>query len=504
MGLQENTFLDAKNYIETWFNIKSKDGGVIPFLFNEMQKDFCENKTLRNIILKGRQHGFTSLIAALYLYETITKDGINSAIVGHDMEAMQRVFDNVKVMLFSIPKNIRPVIKYDNKGQLSFPKLNSNIFITTYRTKSIISGTVHNLLCTECALWDGNVFDIMAAMLQAIPINGSVIIESTPRGIGGYFYESVGKAKERDSGYKLFVYPWFVNREYSLVKSQWRLMPKSIRPDGNNLKLDKKELSLIEQYGLTEEQIMWRRYKMFEMGDMRVDDSGIRSSRLFSREYECNFTQSGMSVFDSSYLIPLVHFLTLPRKSIYIHGADTSEGIDGGDYSVLYTIDLNTGAVVYKDRGLWKPGEFAERIHKHCMKWGGLVGVERNNTGHGVLDRLEVMYNNEFGRRKKMPYWIYNDTDGRLGWNTREANRKLMFSEGEEALRNGDIKLAFEDENGIEELTACQYSKSMKEEAPVGMHDDAVIALLICWQMRKYYFDYEKQSKEVDMRVTVF
>lgn len=74
-----------------------------------------------------------------------------------------------------------------------------------------------------------------------------------------------------------------------------------------------------------------------------------------------------------------------------------------------------------------------------------------------------------------------------------------MFVEGEEALRDGSLKMAHEDQQGIEELIACQYNDKMKEEAPEGMTDDSIIALLIAWQMMKYYKFYFGEGATIEV-----
>jgi hypothetical protein len=180
-----------------------------------------------------------------------------------------------------------------------------------------------------------------------------------------------------------------------------------------------------------------------------------------------------------------------------IAGADTSEGVPDGDFSSLYLLDLDTGDTIHKLRGLWKPAEFAQKIHDTMMKYGGLVGIEINNTGHAVVQKVVELWAAEYEKTGKIVYYIFNEKH-RWGWNTREGNRKIMFTELEEALRKSFIKLAYEDKNGLLELQSCQYNDKMKEEAPEGMHDDDVIALCIAWQMRKYYQQFIQAREDED------
>jgi hypothetical protein len=501
------------NYIETFFDIKSKDRKVVPFRLNEVQRDYMAYRSgfsggtrgQRDFIVKGRQHGFTTLKAAEYLHQSLTEEGTTSVIVGHDKEAMQKLLSNVRVMYNSVPSDMRPEIGYDNKGEITFPDMNSSIYITTYRQLSLRSQTVHNLLMTEVAFWkDKSIKELVAGMTEAVPYDGNIAVESTPNGLGGYYWDQYRDIKDGNSIYKLFLYPWFVNKLYQIDKSQWGKLPKSILPVKKKFDHDEMESVLVVKYRLTEEQLMWRRFKMLSMGDMRWNGKS-RVSRMFAQEYECDFIQSGHTVFDSAYLVPKTTFRRAEKGRKYIHGGDTAEGVEGGDYNVLYTMDFETGEIVNKIRGLWKPREFAIRIHRIALDYGGLVGIESNNTGHAVLGKLSELFEEEAVARSKksgkklyseMPYRIYSEKK-RLGWQTNELNRKTLFVEGEEALRYGNIKMAIEDEDGLAEFIACQYNDKMKEEAPVGMHDDCVLAMLICWQMRKYYQFYFRKGSQV-------
>jgi hypothetical protein len=356
-------------------------------------------------------------------------------------------------------------------------------------------------MMTEVAFWEGrDINKQIAGMTEAVPFDGNICYESTPNGVGGHFWQIVRDAKKGESIYRLFAYPWFVNDEYQISRENWKLLPETVRPKGNKMLLDEMERALIKRWRVSYEQIMWRRYKMLSLGDMRVNEKGIRYSRMFAQEYSCSFIQSGSPVFDVTYLIPTTTYQAPVPGKRYVHGGDTSEGVEGGDYNVLYTMDMETGETVNKIRGLWKPKEFAMRVHRVAMDYGGLVGIESNNTGHAVLLKLVELWEEEEVKTGDVPYRIYSEKKS-YGWNTNLLNRKTMFIDGEEALRLGNIKLAIEDDVGIDELTACQYNAKMKEEAPEGMNDDCVIALLIMWQMQKYYqFYFVEDGQEIKAR----
>ncbi|MBI4977523.1 MAG: hypothetical protein HZC28_08580 [Spirochaetes bacterium] len=509
---QEN-ILDPIWFIETFMSIRSKNQNIVPFILNPIQKHYLRNRSFikrpgrgkRDVIIKARQHGITSAVVAEYLHDTITNEGTTTAIIGHDERAMITLLENVRIMIKSLEPHIVLSLGRDNDGEIFFDKLNSRMFIQTYRQMTARSQTVHNLLLTEVAFWQYYDLDnVLAGVTEAVPMYGNITIESTPNGVGGFFFDVIQGAMEGKSVYKYFDFPWFVNSEYRLPEAEWINLPEIIRIHSGvpfDKQLDQTECLLIEKWNLAPEQIMWRRYKMLSMNDMRLSEKGIKTSRKFAQEYECEFHASGNTVFDSTYLIPSATYQTPKIEHRYVHGADTSEGVEDGDFSVLYTLDLGTGEVVNKIRGRFKPRDFAFEIHRTCMRYGGLVGVENNNTGHAVLLKLAELYQDElnFSGNERLPYGIFYDK--KLGWSTNENTRKIMLIELDEAFRSGNIKLAKEDEDGRMELLAFQYNADMKEVAPEGMHDDSVIALAICWQMRKYYAQWNAQRAGVNATV---
>jgi hypothetical protein len=89
--------------------------------------------------------------------------------------------------------------------------------------------------------------------MQAIPDveNTEVILESTANGVGNYFHEMWQKAEAGLSDFIAIFVPWFWQDEYARnVPSDFICTPEET------------ELQLL--YGLTKEQITWRRAKIID------------------------------------------------------------------------------------------------------------------------------------------------------------------------------------------------------------------------------------------------
>ena len=67
--------------------------------------------------------------------------------------------------------------------------------------------TIHNLHCSEVARWPRDGEETLASLRAAVPVEGEIVLESTPNGAGGVFYEEWQRAEE--TGYTRHFFPWW-------------------------------------------------------------------------------------------------------------------------------------------------------------------------------------------------------------------------------------------------------------------------------------------------------
>ncbi len=304
---------EPKAFIERFIKIENKKQEIVPFILNDVQNDYMLNSSYRgkpfqgerDINLKGRQEGFTTLKLGEFFQNTITHKGTNTVIVSHEKSVTEKLLLKVKLMYNSLPDKIKRItnLRYDNVNELWFYDLNSRIIISTLGKGVGRGETINNLLCTEVAFWP-HAEKIMHGLTEAVPFYGNIVIESTPNMMGGYFYDIVQNALKGKTVYKLHIYPWYRNKEYSLPLDY--PVPEIIKfqlDEKGNVLLDEVEMNLVTVYKLQLEQILWRRFKMLELGDLVIDEkTGIHRSQKFSQEYECNFVQGGRPWIDELYI----------------------------------------------------------------------------------------------------------------------------------------------------------------------------------------------------------
>lgn len=209
--------------------VKSDAGGdgIIPFRPNRAQRRFIARLWHRNVILKARQLGFTTLIAILWLDHALFNPNQRCGIIAHDRESAEVIFrDKVKLAYDNLPAVLLTAMPLarDSASELLFAHNNSSIRVAT----SMRSGTLHRLLVSEMgkigAKYPKKAKEVVTGSLPAVPIDGIAVIESTAEGQEGDFYNITQRARAtaekgaqlspRD--YRFHFYPWWEEEGYRL------------------------------------------------------------------------------------------------------------------------------------------------------------------------------------------------------------------------------------------------------------------------------------------------
>ena len=204
------------------------DGMVVTFKPNRAQRRLIRRLWHRNLILKARQLGFSTLVCILWLDTALfSKDPIRCGIIAQDREAAEALFrGKVKFAYDNLPDWLRermPLAKA-TASELEFAHNGSSIRVAT----SMRSGTIHRLHISEfgkiCAKYPDKAREVVTGSIPAVPKSGICIIESTAEGQDGYFYEMTKRAQAlAEQGAELTVkdwrfhfYAWWMAPEYAI------------------------------------------------------------------------------------------------------------------------------------------------------------------------------------------------------------------------------------------------------------------------------------------------
>lgn len=456
---------DPKFYLESFTKIKTKERGYINFILNEAQKDLYNelvfNQEKRVIILKARQLGFSTAVAAFFYHDTIMNRGTVSMIIGYNREMTTELLGKIKLFYQTTPDELKPKIQYNSRYEMSFPEMDSKIIVLP-STETVGRGyTPNNLLCTELAFWD-KADEKMAALEASVPINGRIIIESTPNGIGNKYHEMWATP---DNGYLKKKYSW-----------RWVYSKDEIETIRKRLNDERK---FAQEYGLQflasgrmvfdQKAVLAQQQNVLQMGNpVKIDDEheGIVHEHLGLRIYK-----------------PPV------PGGLYVFGVDTSEGVAGGDFAAVVVLHRQTGEEVAFFRGLIAPDQLGDKLNE----WGryynnALMVVEINNHGLTTVTRLkQLLYPNFYFRPAKM------DTPGepiseKLGWKTTQVTRPFMIDDLNKSMRDG--VLTFHSKEILDEMLTFIYNEN-NEMVPQSKkyHDDCIFATGIAFQGFKVLWD---------------
>jgi len=202
------------------------EGLVIQFRPNRAQRRLLARLHNRNIILKARQLGFTTLIALLWLDTALFSNSpIRCGIIAQDKGAAESIFrDKVKFAYDNLPESLRMVMPLakDAADELLFAHNGASIRVAT----SMRSGTIHRLHVSEfgkiCAKYPEKAKEVVTGSIPSVPTSGILVIESTAEGREGEFYKMTQRAKAQHEArkvlgpkdYRFHFFPWWEEPGY--------------------------------------------------------------------------------------------------------------------------------------------------------------------------------------------------------------------------------------------------------------------------------------------------
>lgn len=200
---------------------------VMPFIPNSSQLELLNNLHTRNLILKARQLGFTTLIAIYFLDCALFRDNVRAGVVAQSEEVAKTIFrDKIQFAYDNLPKALRDAMPLgrDSQSELLFAHNNSSIRVAT----SMRSGTLQYLHVSEFgkigAKFPDRAREVVTGSIPAVPANGVVFIESTAEGQEGEFYKMSRRAEALSQSdkpigkldFKFHFFPWWSEPKYKI------------------------------------------------------------------------------------------------------------------------------------------------------------------------------------------------------------------------------------------------------------------------------------------------
>jgi len=238
--------------------------------------------------------------------------------------------------------------------------------------------------------------------------------------------------------------------------------------------------------------------------EIKLIEKRMNNPRKFAQEYSMEFLASGRTVFDPEMIMKAKGgILRLGDKNDkgqtvqtydglrvyrepevdepYVIGVDVSEGVEGGDYSVVTIFNRRSGEEVAFWKGFIPPDRLATKL----SIWGryfkdALCVVEVNGHGLTTITGLKnALYPNMYFRPAKFESLGFGLSD-KMGWRTTKLTRPLMIDDLAQGLRDG--MLTIHSEETLDEMLSFIYDDAGNMVTSEGSHDDCLFSTAIAFQ----------------------
>ena len=260
------------------------------FKMNRMQDAFYKAHTTRDLVLKMRQGGVTTLSCLIALDLALWEDGVNTAIMAHVRDNVKKFFRIIKTAFTSFKKDwgkLYPISEStDNVNELKIKETDSTLSVIT-EGKGLTLDFLH---ISEAAFVEDT---RISESLESVPFTGWVIMETTPDTASGLFYDLWDLQQRGEScAFKGHFFAWWFQYPEDEDLPRLKALPDFAYTD--------KELILLKSNSLTKEHILWRRLKLSESGG----DEGEFARKYPEDPLTC-FLSGSRSVFASDILAAL-------------------------------------------------------------------------------------------------------------------------------------------------------------------------------------------------------
>lgn len=477
---------DPVLFCESWVKIQHPSEGRIPFILTDAQKEGLAHwrGNRFSLTLKARQIGWSTLVAAYVLWLVFTRPDLNILLLSRTERESVKLLSKVKLAYRSLPQWVRdrgPKLKDDHSQRMTFS--NDSVITSLPSSSDPARGESASLVVVDEWAFLLNPEEAWASIEPVADVGGSIIGLSTANGMGNFFFTLWDEAVKGINDFEVMFHPWWAakNRQHEDGTPDWVWF--------ENKKRSLPGWQLAQEYPTTAEEA-------FVKSGNPVFDSGLLVELQKHAITPDRFVFSPLNTVTDFNVIESeggeLRVWEKPRlgQSIYVIGADVSEGLAHGDFSSAHVIDVGSGRVVAHWHGHVHPDLFGEQLYMLGSWYGGaLLGVEVNNHGLTTVTSLrKLSYPNLWRRREENR--VTHTLSVEYGWRTTVNTKPLLIDSLVQSVRDQDIDVRCVDTVG--ELVS--YVRDDKGRTHGSPFDDRVISLALANYMRRFAHQVEYQS----------
>jgi hypothetical protein len=439
---------DPVHFMNKHLKIQHPLRGLIPFKTYPFQDDCVTefNDHRFNIVLKSRQLGLSTLVAAYAVWQAVFYKDKNILIIATKLAVAQNFIRKVKTYLKSMPKWLLvPVITANNKQQVEFS--NGSQIKAVPTSEDAGRSEALSLLIVDEAAFVRNFDELWMGLYPTLSTGGRAILLSTPNGVGGQYHEIYTKADRKEN-------------EFNPIKLMWDVHPERSDEWFN------KETKNMSQKQVAQELLC----DFASSGDTFLTNDILENIRITTR-----------NPIEKSGPENNVWYWEYPLEGVnYILSADIARG-DSGDYSTFHIINTHNMSVSVEYKGKIPPDQFAILVYDVAKRFNNaMVCPENNAYGYTMLIKLgDLAYKNLYFSSEKEKYkYLYGEGQnlGKAGFTTSKESRDKILANFEETLRNGRIKTY---SNRLYSELKTFIWNGKKITAMKGYNDDLIMSLAI-------------------------
>lgn len=439
---------DPAYFMNTYLKIQHPVKGLIPFKTFSFQDDCVKqfNDHRFNIVLKSRQLGLSTLVAAYAVWQACFYREKNILIIATKLAVAQNFIRKVKTYISAMPSWLLiPQITANNKQQIEFS--NGSQIKAVPTSEDAGRSEALSLLIVDEAAFVRNFDELWMGLYPTLSTGGRAIILSTPNGVGGQYHELYVKAESGEN-------------EFNPIKLMW-----DVHPERND--------------------------------DWFKNETKNMSQKQISQELLCDFASSGETFLIAETMDKVRYNTRSPLEKSgpencvwywnypiegqnYIISADISRG-DSHDYSTFHVINASNLSIDVEYKGKIPPDGFGILLYDIARRYNkALISPERNAYGYTTLVKLnELKYKNIYFDSENEKYkFLYGEGDnlGKAGFLTTKESKEKILANIEELIRNQKVNIP--SIRFYDELKTFVWNGN-KIGAMKGYNDDLIMSLAI-------------------------
>jgi hypothetical protein len=498
-------------------------------------------KPVLGVVAKARKWGCSLLVVHWMAWMMVRAPNTRIMLVLHHKDYLGEFRRRYKQVFLSLPSFIVPKIIVDNSSQLCLENGSLVDFYTagTKQTADSVGRSTGYQWAhfTEVPFWHAPDQTFTAA-LSSVYLGGNtgVVVESTPRGAYGKFYDMYNEAKQGLSDYFAYYVPWHAVDDYKLQptldqRHYWQMwrdtgnddyrIKMGVTATGKPIVLEDSE-NRIGRFGLSCDQYLWwcdtlrNRHggNILSMKQEYGDDDtscfltaaklAYEHDEIAKVKAQCDamrdqFFDAGL-VYDNAGVMQLDRTMRVYKiretpdakvieQGRYFAVMDTSFGGSAqADWSVmkLYRREQDSLVLCAKIKSKLQPSPFCD-LCERLLEWYGLplLAIEANK-GEAHINEFRNRNYPRLHRRQRINVIDGSKLEDAIGFWMSEATRAVCLATLDRYIR--DERLVDPDDDLYSELFTFVVNETTgKKEAAKNCNDDHVICTAIACHLDDAY-----------------